>query len=436
MRILSVLIRLGFCAAIPLAWAAGPASAQTRFDYPTTDGLPVDHCESLGTNCGQGGANMFCRAQGFDGAQTWNTYNPGRSITLGSRERCDSGYCTAFREVTCVNSAEVTPERGERRGRNARTETYSYPSVSGLYIDHCETFGSNCGRGGAEIFCRSQGFERSKSWKTFDAGRTVVLGSQRECDTGNCTGFSEVVCTDEPRRAETRRDRNRGRDTARGERVYARPTVRGLAVDHCRTFGRNCGKGGADQFCRSEGFDGAASWRTYNPGATYVIGSRRRCDGAVCTGLRDVLCRNAPPRRTDPDRPYRDTRPAERTYDFPAVRGVPIDHCVRPGRSCGQGGANLFCREQGYDRARTWSTYAARRTYVLGARRLCDSGNCTGLSTVTCTSAPVEQRRRTDPYRSDRYQTDPYRRTVPVEPYDDLRWGDDRRLQPYRYQPQ
>jgi hypothetical protein len=71
---------------------------------------------------------------------------------------------------------------------------------------------------------------------------------------------------------------------------YTFPRAGGAIVDWCAVFSRDCGWGGAHQFCQSKGFDRALSWDIFHPGRTYVIGSDRYCDGEVCRGFRFIRC--------------------------------------------------------------------------------------------------------------------------------------------------
>ena len=87
-------------------------------------------------------------------------------------------------------------------------------------------------------------------------------------------GFVAVLAT--PGRAEDRR--------------FNYPRINGIIVDHCVTWATNCGRGGANQYCRRRGFNRAISWSRYKPGRTWVIGSRQVCNGSFCVGFRQVTC--------------------------------------------------------------------------------------------------------------------------------------------------
>jgi hypothetical protein len=71
---------------------------------------------------------------------------------------------------------------------------YNQPMISDAVVDWCQTWGSNCGQGGADYFCQSRGHNRALSFQTAAYNRTYVLGSRQICEGPNCGGFSQVVC--------------------------------------------------------------------------------------------------------------------------------------------------------------------------------------------------------------------------------------------------
>lgn len=79
------------------------------------------------------------------------------------------------------------------------------------------------------------------------------------------------------------------------DRFINEPRVHGLRIDWCQYWAHGCGQGGADNYCRHEGFDGAADFQAdYYLGSkgvpTLVLGDGRFCMHATCTGLRWVTC--------------------------------------------------------------------------------------------------------------------------------------------------
>jgi hypothetical protein len=81
------------------AWGGNAGSRY--FATPIENGIPVDRCASWGNDCGQGGADQFCRRQGLTRAVSFETYNPGRTWVSGSNRVCDGADCGALRQVQC-----------------------------------------------------------------------------------------------------------------------------------------------------------------------------------------------------------------------------------------------------------------------------------------------------------------------------------------------
>jgi hypothetical protein len=74
-------------------------------------------------------------------------------------------------------------------------------------------------------------------------------------------------------------------------RRFNYPRVNGAILDHCWTWAQNCGAPRAHWFCRSRGYRQAASYGRYRPGRTWVVGSRRFCQGGHCVGYSYINCR-------------------------------------------------------------------------------------------------------------------------------------------------
>jgi hypothetical protein len=72
---------------------------------------------------------------------------------------------------------------------------------------------------------------------------------------------------------------------------FRNPRLKGAIVDACAEWGRDCGAGGAAQYCRLRGFGGALSWSVDYPGRTFVVGSNQFCNGPQCRGFSLVKCR-------------------------------------------------------------------------------------------------------------------------------------------------
>ncbi len=71
-------------------------------------------------------------------------------------------------------------------------------------------------------------------------------------------------------------------------------------------------------------------------------------------------------------------------FDHPQMNGAMVDWCVTWATSCGQGGADNFCRIKGYERAESFQTDKPGRTYVIGDNKFCEGDFCDGFSQVVC----------------------------------------------------
>jgi hypothetical protein len=57
---------------------------------------------------------------------------------------------------------------------------------------------------------------------------------------------------------------------------FTGPMMGGVPLDHCVTFGKDCGKPAADAFCRSQGFSGSESF------AEEMVATTRTPGGELC----------------------------------------------------------------------------------------------------------------------------------------------------------
>ncbi len=225
--------------------ATGTASVsgnQMVLDWKTANGYSGRHNLALDPNCARA-----------EGSLTVYTGNPG---TYGSHWQRLSG-----------------PTGGGGGGGGG---SYSWPQTNGTYVDWCATFANNCGQGGADQFCRTQGYSRAASWSWGYVDRTWVIGSSQYCESrGQCGALKDVVCA----------------AGGSGQMSYPLPQLNGAYVDWCATFAASCGQGGADQFCRTQGYARASSWSWGYTDRTYVIGSNQFCEArGQCGALKDVIC--------------------------------------------------------------------------------------------------------------------------------------------------
>ena len=152
------------------------------------------------------------------------------------------------------------------------------PTLDGAFLDLCERVGSSCGASAADRFCRHHGYERARSHVASYAGergptKTIVSGARCE---RRCQSFNEIVC-------ENRLERN-----------FVNPTLRGLPLDNCKSFGRGCGMPAATSYCKSKGFERAVAFGVYRDGVrrntALQAGAQKQCEGESCGAFRYVRC--------------------------------------------------------------------------------------------------------------------------------------------------
>lgn len=82
----------------------GPAAAGgVSFPAPRIAGMQVDCCPTFATNCGQAGADLFCRTQDYPRAARWEWGDTHRTWVVGSGQACQSNHgCGGLRDVACV----------------------------------------------------------------------------------------------------------------------------------------------------------------------------------------------------------------------------------------------------------------------------------------------------------------------------------------------
>ncbi len=164
----------------------GSGEQRTVFDHPRENGAIVDHCVTWATDCGQAGADQFCRTKRHERAVNFETYPAERTFVIGSRQICEGAHCMGFAQVVCTRP---------------QSTVFDHPRENGAIIDHCVTWATDCGQAGADQFCRSKGHKRAVIFETYPAKRTYVIGSRQTCEGPHCVGFAKVVCAQEVNRS-------------------------------------------------------------------------------------------------------------------------------------------------------------------------------------------------------------------------------------------
>lgn len=195
------------------AAGAGAPSGSGRCDAAGRWNFQIDgEVSSVYTLTAQG-YNRYTASESGMGNAT------GTATLTGTRLRIDwttsggwAGYNTFELDATC-NSGEGSVVftgggTGQKRARIQRAtpppavipppppqaRTFADPQVNGMAVDHCATWGANCGQGGADLYCRSQGFVRAASFRTAHRNPSYVQGGGQVCRMDGCVALTEVVC--------------------------------------------------------------------------------------------------------------------------------------------------------------------------------------------------------------------------------------------------
>ena len=75
------------------------------------------------------------------------------------------------------------------------------------------------------------------------------------------------------------------------ERTYTQPRWFDDRLDWCLSWGTNCGKPAADNFCKRRRFMGAINFASEpGVGRTRVSGTNQICNGTFCVGFKTITC--------------------------------------------------------------------------------------------------------------------------------------------------
>ena len=82
-----------------------------------------------------------------------------------------------------------------------------------------------------------------------------------------------------------------------GSQRFDQPTVehgkmdRGLPLDWCLTWGKNCGKSAADYFCRKKGYQSAGRFaKSEDIGMSKLLRTGQVCNDPACDGFTFIVC--------------------------------------------------------------------------------------------------------------------------------------------------
>lgn len=161
------------------------------------------------------------------------------------------------------------------------------------------------------------------------------------------------------------------------DRTYNKPRYGDTRLDWCLTWGTDCGRPAALDFCHRRRYADVVVFRAEKVGKsepTTLIGSNQVCSGHdFCTAFAYITC-------TGPI-------PTERVFANPVWKDRRLDVCLRWGADCGKPAADAFCRANGYSDALhavpdAKPGYASTR--VISRDQICDKPFCRGFQQIIC----------------------------------------------------
>jgi hypothetical protein len=132
-------------------------------------------------------AAVICVSAPFGGAAFAQAGSTGG--TLGNTDKSISG------EREEPRRPEKREERHQRPQAAQSVKTFLNPSISGVHVDRCWHFATECDEPAATAWCRSKGLTHAVAWKWENMSDTIGQSDGRRCPTpGACGGFTVIVC--------------------------------------------------------------------------------------------------------------------------------------------------------------------------------------------------------------------------------------------------
>ena len=114
MEILKLTALLGGISLVATVALADLSASVDRPKYagPKGGNARLDHCFTLGKNCGQTAANKYCEMLGYQRAKSFTTEHVTSTQTMHG-QKCSGSVCVAFKEINCTTTAtKVGPKLG------------------------------------------------------------------------------------------------------------------------------------------------------------------------------------------------------------------------------------------------------------------------------------------------------------------------------------
>lgn len=158
-------------------------------------------------------------------------------------------------------------------------KTFDEPTVKGNRLDWCLTFQHNCGKPAASAWCVSKGYKNASGFsKAENVGETRTIGDGSLCIDTNCDSFDQITCF-------------KAGFAVQSLKTYSEPKFKGIRLDWCYAWAKQCGKPAAQAFCQFKGHAGVDTF-VKAPGVamTRVISNSQVCDGN-CDSFEKIVCK-------------------------------------------------------------------------------------------------------------------------------------------------
>ncbi|WP_421695969.1 hypothetical protein [Aestuariivirga sp.] len=159
--------------------------------------------------------------------------------------------------------------------------------------------------------------------------------------------------------------------------TFFKPKQSGNRLDWCLDWSTGCGAPAANAWCKSKGFDKAASFEE-DPdiGASHptrLISSGAVCDQGFCDGFAQITCDTA----------------GTKTFSNPKQAGNRLDWCLGWSTGCGGAAASAWCKAKGFSGGASSYTIAeniggSEPTRLFSTGAVCDQDFCDGFAKITC----------------------------------------------------
>ncbi len=155
---------------------------------------------------------------------------------------------------------------------NAADARYNNPKVKQVALDYCKTWGGQCGLPAATAYCQSKGYKvAGRFGLRRDSPPTRVIGTGQTCKDPGCDRIAWVQC--------------------KGPKTYRNPKIGKVALDLCKTWGKDCGMPAATAYCKRRGHIRAAKFRVRQDSPpTRVINGEQVCKASNCDRISSVGC--------------------------------------------------------------------------------------------------------------------------------------------------